>query len=505
MAIPRPIAQKLRHQPVPKGLGLGMGPGSAREGEAAPFRLTPKSLFSMLKEAASEWSHDKASRLAAALSYYTLFSIAPLLIIAIALAGLVFGREAASNQIFLQVRGFVGDAGAQAIQGMVASAGRPGAGIIATAIGVATLLVGAAGAIGQLQDALNTIWEVEPKPGQGIKGFLRNRVLTFSMVLVIAFMLLVSLVLSAGLAGAGHYLDRLLPFPVGALQAINFLLSFLVISVLFAMIYKFLPDVEIGWKDVWIGGAVTALLFSIGKLLIGLYLGRGSVTSAFGAAGSLVVILIWIYYSSQILFFGAEFTQVYASRSGSRLKPAPNAIPVTDAQRANHQAEFLQQLRLAEGLLQEGRLGIQNPVLDDGVFRVSGHEQDRHMRIFGADQSRQLPPIHARHDHIREERIRPASRGQHVQPFFGILRFQHGIARRGKGMHDEFPHALLVLDHQYGSGTRKGRRLALGSQDRGSGIGFDQGQVYPDGGAFPQLRCHQDAALALLDDAVDAG
>ena len=284
--------------------------------EQIQFRLNARTILSMLKEAAGEWGNDKASRLAAALSYYTIFSIAPLLIIAIAVAGLVFGHEAASNQIFDQVRGFVGDGGAQAIQAMVASADKKGAGIVATLVGIATLLVGASGAIGQLQTALNTIWEVEPKPGQGIKGFLRTRVLTFSMVLVIAFMLLVSLVLSAGLSGAGHYLDSVLAIPAALLQALNFTVSFLVISVLFAMIYKFLPDVEIKWKDVWIGGAVTSLLFSIGKFLIGLYLGRGSVTSAFGAAGSLVVILIWIYYSSQILFFGAEFTNVWAKRHG---------------------------------------------------------------------------------------------------------------------------------------------------------------------------------------------
>jgi membrane protein len=308
---------------------------SPRAKEARKERLTPKVLFSLVKESASEWSNDKASRLAAALSYYTIFSIAPLLIISIAVAGLVFGQEAASNQVFHQIRGFVGDAGAQAIQTMVESAGKKGSGIIATVIGIVTLLLGASGAIGQLQDALNTIWEVEPKPGQGIKGFLRTRVLSFSMVLVIAFMLLVSLVVSAALSGLGGYLERLLPIPAIALQAINLGVAFLVTALLFSLIYKVLPDVKIRWKDVWIGGIVTALLFSVGRYLIGMYLGRGSVTSAYGAAGSFVVILIWIYYSSQILFFGAEFTQVYANRFGSHIRPTPNAQPVGEDKRAD--------------------------------------------------------------------------------------------------------------------------------------------------------------------------
>jgi membrane protein len=310
-------------------------PAQARDrGHRGP-RLTPKALFSVLKEAASEWSADKASRLAAALSYYTIFSIAPLLVIAIAVAGLIFGQEAASNQIFGQIRGFVGDTGAQAIQSMVAAAGQKGAGIVATLVGVVTLLLGASGAIGQLQDALNTIWEVKPKPGLGIKGFIRHRLLSFSMVLVIAFMLLVSLVVSAALAGLAGYLERILPIPSVALQALNFAVALAVTSLLFALMFKVLPDVEIRWKDVWIGGLVTALLFSVGRLLIGMYLGRGSVTSVFGAAGSLVVILIWIYYSAQILFFGAEFTQVYANRFGSKVRPSSHAEPVTDGERAN--------------------------------------------------------------------------------------------------------------------------------------------------------------------------
>jgi len=289
----------------------------------------------MLKETVSAWSNDKASRLAASLSYYTIFSIAPLLIISIAVAGLVFGRQAASNQIFYQIRGLIGDNGAQAIQSMVESAGKKGGGVLAAAIGVVTLLIGASGAIGELQESLNTIWEVKPKPGLGIKGIIRTRILSFSMVLVIAFMLLVSLVVSAAMAGLAHYLERALSIPAVALQLVNFLASFIVTTLLFALIYKVLPDVRVRWRDVWIGGAATALLFTVGHFLIALYLGRESVASAYGAAGSLIIILLWIYYSSQILFLGAEFTRVYARRFNPNLAPTPNAQPITAQERAN--------------------------------------------------------------------------------------------------------------------------------------------------------------------------
>ncbi|MDB5104938.1 MAG: ribonuclease [Fibrobacteres bacterium] len=310
-------------------------PSKDRAAKARSSSLSFKGLFGLFKDSARQWSGDKASRLAAALSYYTIFSIAPLLVIAIAVAGLAFGKEAASNQVFGQIRGFVGDSGAQAIQSMVASAGHKGAGITATLLGIVTLLLGASGAIGQLQDALNTIWEVKPKPGQGVWGFLRTRFLSFSMVLVIAFMLLVSLVISAGLAGLSGYLERILSVPAIALHAINFAVSMVVTGLLFSLIYKVLPDVKMRWKDVWIGGLVTALLFTLGHFLIGLYLGKSSVSSAYGAAGSLVIILIWIYYSSQILFYGAEFTKAYANKYGSRVAPTPNAEPMGQGDRTN--------------------------------------------------------------------------------------------------------------------------------------------------------------------------
>lgn len=285
----------------------------------------------LIQETFKEWSDDKASRLAAALSYYTIFSIAPLLMIAIALAGLVFGREAATNQVVNEMRGLVGDDGASVIQTILQNASKTTSGVLATVIGIVTLLIGASGAFGQLQDSLNTIWEVKPREGRGIKGILRDRFLSFSMVLVIGFLLLVSLVLSAVLAGVGKYLSDVLPLSSVLLQAINFIISLGVTSLLFALIFKVLPDAYVRWRDVWVGSVVTALLFSLGRFLIGLYLGRSSVSSAYGAAGSLVVILLWIYYSAQILFLGAEFTQVYAGKFGKSIVPKPNAVRLAPA------------------------------------------------------------------------------------------------------------------------------------------------------------------------------
>lgn len=291
----------------------------------------------LVMETFSEWSKDKASRLAAALSYYTVFSVAPLLVIAIAVAGLVFGKQAATDQLASQIRGLVGQEGAQMILTLLQNAGKPGSGIIAASLGLATLLLGASGVFGQLQDSLNTIWEVKPKAGRGLKGMLRDRFLSFSMVLVIGFLLLVTLVISAVLAGVGKFLSDSLPIPSSVMQSVNFAISFAVTTLLFALIFKVLPDAYVRWRDVWVGAAVTALLFSLGRFLIGLYLGRSSVSSPYGAAGSLVILLLWVYYSSQILFLGAEFTQVYANRFGEKIRPKPNAerlYPPADAMAA---------------------------------------------------------------------------------------------------------------------------------------------------------------------------
>jgi membrane protein len=276
-----------------------------------------RNVLNLFKDAAREFNEDKAPRLGAALAYYTMFSIAPLLLVAIAIAGFVFGQEAARGQIFAQMRGLIGAQGAGALQEMVASAAKPKAGTIATIIGVVTLLFGAAGVFGQLKDALNTIWEIEPRKSSGVWGFVRDRFLSLAMVLGVGFLLLVSLVLDTAVAAFGKVAGRHLPGGEALWHSIELVVSFGVVTVLFAMIFRFLPDIRIAWRDVWFGAAFTAILFVIGKFGLALYLGKKSTTSSYGAAGSLIVLLLWVYYSAQILFFGAEVTQVYARNHGS--------------------------------------------------------------------------------------------------------------------------------------------------------------------------------------------
>lgn len=290
--------------------------------------MNPKSGLGLLKEIFKEWQDDGALQLGAALSYYTIFSLAPMLLVVIGVAGLVYGREAVQGQLVGQLRGLVGEQGGEAIQTMVANAGRHGSGVLATVVGLVTTLFGATGVFVQLQDSLNHIWDVKAKPGQGVWSFIKNRLISFGMILGVGFLLLVSLVVSTAVTAIGTWATGLLPGAEVLVQILTFVLSFGLVTVLFAMIYKVLPDVKIAWRDVWIGAAVTALLFTLGKLLIGLYLGRSSVGSAYGAAGSVVILLLWVYYSSQILFLGAEFTQVYASHYGSRIEPDEHAVPV---------------------------------------------------------------------------------------------------------------------------------------------------------------------------------
>ena len=275
-------------------------------------------MWSLIKESLTQWSEDYAPSMGAALAYYTIFSIAPLLVIAIAVAGFFFGQDAASGEIFAQLRGLVGDEGATAIQGLVKSAGEPGKGTFAAVAGVVTLLLGATTVFGELQSDLDRIWDA-PKPEKGgLWGMLRGRLLSFGMILGIGFLLLVSLILSAALSALSHFWDAWFTEWEFVLQTLNFLLSFAMITGLFAMIYKLLPRCDISWKDVWIGAIVTSLLFSIGKLLIGLYLGSSNVASAYGAAGALVIVLMWVYYSSQIFLFGAEITHAFSLTQGSR-------------------------------------------------------------------------------------------------------------------------------------------------------------------------------------------
>jgi membrane protein len=296
-------------------------------------KMKIKDLWKLLKRTVQEWSEDKASRLAAALSYYTIFSLAPLLVIVISIAGLVFGEETAQQELVGQIEGLVGEQGASAIQEMIAGASQTEDSIFAAVVGFVILLFGAAGVFAQLQDALNTMWEVQPEEGRGILGFIKKRFVSFGMVLGIGFLLLVSLVISAALAVLGNFLVGLLPAYEIIMQVVSFVISFAVVTLLFALLFKFLPDAKVAWGDVWLGAVVTALLFTIGKELIGIYLGRSAVASTYGAAGSLVVLLLWIYYSGQILFFGAEFTQVYANMFGSRIVPAEGATHISEEAR----------------------------------------------------------------------------------------------------------------------------------------------------------------------------
>jgi len=273
---------------------------------------------SFVREVFDEWSKDDALSLGAALAYYTIFSMAPLLVLVIAIVGLVFGRAAAQGQVVAQIQDTIGPAGAQTIEGMIARASQPSSGVLATIISLVTMVFGATGVFGQLQASLNKIWEVRPKAGGGLRRQLAKRASAFAMILGIGLLLFLSLVASAVLSAVHSLLDTRFPIAGHVLPFANFALSFAMITALFAMILKMLPDVRIEWGDVWLGAAVTALLFSVGKALIGLYLGRAGVTSVYGAAGSLVLVLLWIYYSSQLLFLGAEFTEVYSRRFGSR-------------------------------------------------------------------------------------------------------------------------------------------------------------------------------------------
>jgi membrane protein len=280
----------------------------------------------LAKETVTRWTEDKASALAAALAYYSLFSLAPLVLIAVAVAGFVFGQQAAQGQLYSQLSGLIGDAGAKALQGMVANMHEQQGGG-ATIVGIATLLFGATGVFVQLQDSMNTIWKARPPTTNGIIEFLRVRMLSFSMVLGIGFLLLVSLILSAVLAAVGDYLGMFLPGGAAVGHALNATVSLFVVTLLFAMIYKLLPDTPVAWRDVWVGALLTSFLFTIGKFAIGFYLGKASVASSYGAAGSVVILLVWVYYSALILYLGAEFTHVYSMRRGSRRNATHSPVP----------------------------------------------------------------------------------------------------------------------------------------------------------------------------------
>jgi membrane protein len=321
---------------APRSESAGRSAGNSTPRRPPESLWKPRALWGLLKEAGREFVEDKAPRLGAALAYYTAFSLAPLLVIVISIAGLFYrsqgGQEAVQGHLTQQIQNLVGPEGAKAVEAMVANASKPAAGTVASIVGIIMLLVGAGGLFGELQDALNTVWEVQPKPGRGILGALRERFLSFTMVLGSAFLLLVSLVVSAALAALGGMFGSWSTSIIG--EAINFVVSFGVVTLLFAMIYRYLPDAKVSWRDVWFGSVVTAALFTLGKLLIGMYLGMAGTASSYGAAGSLAVLLIWLYYSAQIFLFGAELTKTYADRYGKRIEPTPNAEPVTEEARA---------------------------------------------------------------------------------------------------------------------------------------------------------------------------
>jgi membrane protein len=290
-----------------------------------PFRT----IWDLFREAIAGWNRINAPRLGAALAFYTMLSMAPLLVICVSIAALIFGAEAAEGRVAEQIQDLVGPTGAQAIRSVVTHPGTA-SGVVAGIVGLGTLLFGASGVLVELQDSLNLVWGVKSRFA-GLKGLVQSRFLSFAMILGIGFLLLVSLLMSAAIAAAGKFFGQFLPAPEMWLHLGGNVLSFLVITVLFALLYKIVPDTRIEWRDVWVGAAVTSILFSAGKFLIGFYIGKSGIGSAYGAAASLVVFIVWIYYSAQVFFLGAEFTRVYADRRGSRSRQVPSEAVKTKA------------------------------------------------------------------------------------------------------------------------------------------------------------------------------
>ena len=288
---------------------------------------------SLLKTTTKEWIEDKCPQLGAALAYYTVFSLAPLMLVLLALFGLIYGgSDQAREKILDQLRYLVDPSGIKVIQDIANNAAQPKAGVWAAVLGIVIALFGASGIFGQLQDALDTIWDVKPKPGQGVSGFIRARFLSFAMVGGVCFLLLVSLTVENLLRALHTYLQSIVPGGHYLGLAVFYVFDVAIIVLLFAMIFRFLPDAKIAWRDVWTGAALTAILFIIGKVLLGLYLGSGAAGSTYGAASSLVTLLLWVFYSAQILLFGAEFTKVYANAYGSQIEPEEHAVKVEKAE-----------------------------------------------------------------------------------------------------------------------------------------------------------------------------
>lgn len=272
----------------------------------------------LMRAAFVGWWNDRAMSLGASIAFFTVFSLAPMLLAAIAVAGLAFGREAAQGAIVSELGGMIGANEASTLEAMIASASNMGSGILGTAIGIVTFLLLVSGAVIELQDDLNIIWKAKPPSASDLFNFLRTRLISFALVLGVGFLLLVSLIIDAGLSAISDYIESSFSGATAILHFVNSLVAFVIAVLLFAMIFKLLPNVDITWNDVWMGSLVTALLFTVGKFLIGYYLGKSNIASSYGAAASLITILLWIYYSSLILLFGAEFTKAYAERHGSQ-------------------------------------------------------------------------------------------------------------------------------------------------------------------------------------------
>jgi membrane protein len=289
---------------------------------------SPPRFFHLFRRTLSQWTEDKCPQLGAALAYYTVFSLAPLILLLLGVFGLIYGSQQAREKILEQLHYLIDPTAIQVIQDIANHAAEPKPGVFATLIGIIIALFGASGIFGQLQDALNTIWSVKPKPGQGIWSFIRARFLSFGMVAGVCFLLLVSLTVEAALKALHRYLEAIMPGGHFVGLALFYLCDFAIIVLLFAMIFRYLPDAKIAWRDVWAGAVLTTVFFVIGKFLLGLYLGSGAAGSAYGAATSLVTLLLWIFYSAQILLFGAEFTRIYADSFGSHLQPDKHAVRV---------------------------------------------------------------------------------------------------------------------------------------------------------------------------------
>lgn len=309
-----------------------------------------QNVIDLVKETIKEWNEDKASRLAAALAYYTVFSIPPLLVVAIGIASLFTERSVVEDQLINQAGSLMGSQGSEAIETILESVESPGnSEILPTIIGIVLLLFGASGVFTQLQDAMNTIWDVEADPDRGFMGAIKERFLSFTMVLAIGFVLLVSLLLSTLLTTFGDFVGQIISETEMILLVVNFVISFGAIALLFALIFKVVPDVDITWRDVAIGALLTAVLFKLGEYALGIYFERSDPTSAFGAAGSVILLLLWVYYSVQILFLGAEFTQVYATEHGSGIRPERGAVVLTEEAKAKQGIPSEEKVKVEKG------------------------------------------------------------------------------------------------------------------------------------------------------------